>query len=255
MNKIKFCKNPADIEYSKVKVIQRSRIYITYHGDTPKCQICYAYVKEQRRSCTDINSWWKYNFDIEVKSQCPTEVMNVAHCSMVKHSLAKYGMTMLKDQKAVVRTQKHAINPFNLTLRSKGNVLSGLWMYATLRLKVIHPCVKYGKPMSSQKKLWTGNESAQTGGQTDRRKERQTDGQSDYYIPPWISFMGGIIMFITLQPFDLTNLIEQLQLPAPFMIMGDFNAQNPLWDSDKITDKSPTSVNLKKIAYLRPKPA
>ena len=90
--------------------------------------------------------------------------------------------------------------------------------------------------MSSQKKLWTGNEYAQTGGQTDRRKERQTDGQSDYYIPPeFRSWGGGIIMFITLQPFDLTNLIEQL--PAPFMIMGDFNAQNLLWDSDKITDK------------------
>ena len=38
-----------------------------------------------------------------------------------------------------------------------------------------------------------------------------------------------------LQPFDLTNLIEQL--PAPFMIMGDFNADNPQWGSDKIMDK------------------
>ena len=34
------------------------------------------------------------------------------------------------------------------------------------------------------KKLWAGHESAQTDGQMDR--------QSDFYIPPWTSFAGGI---------------------------------------------------------------
>ena len=45
-------------------------------------------------------------------------------------------------------------------------------MYATHRLMVIHPCAKYGKPMSTIKKLWAGHESAQTDGQTDRRTDR-----------------------------------------------------------------------------------
>ena len=37
-----------------------------------------------------------------------------------------------------------------------------------------------------------------------------------------------------LQPRELTELIQQL--PALFMIMGDFNAHNPLWGSVKVTD-------------------
>ena len=49
------------------------------HGDTPLCQIQDAYVKEQRWS----NSWLKNNFDIEVKGQSHTEVMNV--CDTLSH--------------------------------------------------------------------------------------------------------------------------------------------------------------------------
>ena len=43
-------------------------------------------------------------------------------------------------------------------------------MYTTCFPMGIHPCDKYGKPMSNQKKLWAGHESAQTDGdgQTDR---------------------------------------------------------------------------------------
>ena len=37
---------------------------------------------------------------------------------------------------------------------------------------VIHPCAKYGKPMSNQKKLLAGHESAQTDEQTDRQSDR-----------------------------------------------------------------------------------
>ena len=47
------------------------------HGNTPMCQIWYAYVKEQRLSCPYKNSLRKYNFDIEAKGQCHTEVTNV----------------------------------------------------------------------------------------------------------------------------------------------------------------------------------
>ena len=53
---------------------------------------------------------------------------------------------------------------------------------------------------------------------------RKTITLCSIYIPPTFQ----------LQPLDLTK-IEQL--PAPFMIMGDFNAHNPLCGSEKITDK------------------
>ena len=40
------------------------------------------------------------------------------------------------------------------------------------------------------------------------------------------------------QSRELTELIKQL--PSPFMIMEDFNAHNPLWGSDKVTNKGKT---------------
>ena len=43
--------------------------------------------------------------------------------------------------------------PLNFTLRSKVNIESGSWMYATHCLVVIHPCAKYGKPMSNHKNV------------------------------------------------------------------------------------------------------
>ena len=39
-------------------------------------------------------------------------------------------------------------------------------MYVKHRFMVIHLCAKFGKPMSNQKKLWAGHESAQTDRQT-----------------------------------------------------------------------------------------
>ena len=102
---------------------------------------------------------------------------------MVIHPCAKYGKPMSNHKKVMGRTQKHVKNPINLTLRSKFKVISGSWMYATHRLMVIHPCVKYGKPMSNHKKVM-GRTRIFTDGRTDR--------QSDFYIPPWTSFSGGI---------------------------------------------------------------
>ena len=70
---------------SKAKVITITEVinkHMWSHGDTPMCQIWYAYVKEERRSCPYTNSWWKYNFDdIEAKDQGHTEVMNVCYTS------------------------------------------------------------------------------------------------------------------------------------------------------------------------------
>ena len=77
------------------------------HGDTLMCQIWYASVNEQRLSCQDTNSWWKYNFDMKAKGQGHTDV---AHCPMVKHSCAKYGVTMSKDKTYVARTQNYDKN-------------------------------------------------------------------------------------------------------------------------------------------------
>jgi hypothetical protein len=45
------------------------------------------------------------------------------------------------------------------------------------------------------------------------------------YIPPQYK----------LELQELSNLLNQL--PSPYIIMGDFNGHNPLWGSDKLTDK------------------
>ena len=42
------------------------------------------------------------------------------------------------------------------TLRSKANVVSQSWLFATDRPMVIHLCAKYGKPMSNQNKRLMG---------------------------------------------------------------------------------------------------
>ena len=72
------------------------------------------------------------------------------------------------------RTRKHVKNPINLTLRSKFKVVSGPWVYATHRLMVIHPCAKYGKPMSNHK-IVMGRTRICTARRTDRQTYRRTD--------------------------------------------------------------------------------
>ena len=86
------------------------------------------------------------------------------------------------------RTRKHVKNPIILTLKSKFKVRECTrhivsWWYA-----------KYGKPMSNHKKLWAGHESAQA--------DRQTDGHSESYIPPWT---GGIIIRNLKDPEGVTR--------------------------------------------------
>ena len=58
------------------------------------------------------------------------------------------------------------------------NVVYESWNFVSYRLMGINLCDKYGKPMSNQKKLWAGHESALT--------DRQTDGQTEWflYTPP-----------------------------------------------------------------------
>ena len=121
---------------------------------------------------------------------------------MVIHPCAKYGKPMSIQKKVMGRTRKHVKTPINFTLRSNFKVVSGSWMFATHRLMVIHPCAKYGKPMSNHKKVM-GRTRICTEGRTDRRTDRrtQTDRQSDFYIPPWTSFAGGIINWQLLKIF------------------------------------------------------
>ena len=76
--------------------------------------------------------------------------MNMTHRTMVIHSRAKHSMTKSKDEKAVARTQSHVINPINLTLRSKVNVVSELLIYMTDPPMVKDSCAKFGMPMSKQ---------------------------------------------------------------------------------------------------------
>ena len=73
-------------------------------------------------------------------------------------------------------------------LMSKVNVVSGSLMCTTHRLMVTYPCVKYSKPMSNQIKVMGRTRIC-----TDRRRDRQTNRQSDSYIPPWTSFTGVIM--------------------------------------------------------------
>ena len=47
-----------------------------------------------------------------------------------------------------------------------------MYMYATHRLMVIHPCVKYGKPMS-KKKLWAGHENMSSNLKFDNQVKNQ----------------------------------------------------------------------------------
>ena len=158
------------------------------HGERPICQIWYASVKANRSYRSYMKTWQKpLNLTLRSKAlnrdhECTRHIVwwwYIHVPNMVSQCQSK--------KKVMGRTQKHVKNSINLTLRSKFKVVSGSWMYATHHLMVIHPCAKYGKPMSNHKKV-IGRTRICTG----RRTDRQTYRQSDSYIPPWTSFAGGI---------------------------------------------------------------
>ena len=111
--------------------------------------------------------------------------------TMVIHPCAICGKPMSIQKKLMGRTRKHVRNPINLTLRSKFKVVSGLWMYATHRLMVIHSCVKYGKPMSNPKKSYRPNTNlhTQTDTQTDGQTDRQTDTRTEWFLYTPLNFV------------------------------------------------------------------
>ena len=136
--------------------------------------VCQCKINRSYRS--NVKTWQK-PMNLTLRSKVNIEWgtwMYVSHLLMVIDLCAKYGRPMSKQHIVISETQKHVKIPIHLTLRSKFKVLPGSWIYATHRLMVIHPCAKYGKPISNQKKLWAGRESAQT--------DEQTDGQTDRRI-------------------------------------------------------------------------
>ena len=68
------------------------------HGDIPICRNLVCLCQWAKTILPDSNSWWKYNFDIEVKSQGHIEITNVCdtlyHPLMVIDACAKYGKPM-----------------------------------------------------------------------------------------------------------------------------------------------------------------
>ena len=164
------------------------------NGDRPICQIWYANVKANRSYRSYMKTWQKpLNLTLRSKFKVVSgSWINATHRLMVIHPCAKYGKSMSNHKKVKGRTRKHVKNPINLTLRSKFKVVSGSWMYATHRLMVIHPCAKYGKPMSNHKKVMGRTRIC-----TDRRTDRRTDGQTEWFLYTPLNFVrGGYNYFI-----------------------------------------------------------
>ena len=88
--------------------------------------------------------------------------MYVTHCPTDMHSWPN-----------MVLTQSHGKIPINLTLRSKVNIELGSWMFTSSHCDVL--CARFDKPISKQKKLRSGHESAQIETQTDRQRNRRTE--------------------------------------------------------------------------------
>ena len=95
-----------------------------------------------------------YKFDLEVKVQGCIRIMNVldtsCHGDIPICQIWYANVKANRSYRSFIKTWQ---KPLDLTLRSKVNIDSGSWMYATHCLMVIHPCAKYGKPMSIQKKV------------------------------------------------------------------------------------------------------
>ena len=154
------------------------------HGDASICQNLVCLMLKSKDILPDSNSWWKYNFDIEVKGQGHTEFINVRDTLYHGDTLTcQTKFDYVKGQKSwdlntkpchktykfdlVVKVQgririvnildasfhgdrpmcqiwytnvkanrrpdmKTWQKPINLNLRSKVNIESGSWMYATV---------------------------------------------------------------------------------------------------------------------------
>ena len=163
----------------------------SYHCETLTCKTEYDYVKGQKSWGRNTKPCHKpYKFDLEVKRQCLIRIMNLRDISSQgDRPICQICYANVKANRSYSLDMKTWENPINLTLRSKVQVVSRSWKNARHHLMVIHPCAKYGKPMSNHKKVMGRTRIC-----TDRRTDKQMDRQSDSYIPPWTSFAGGILI-------------------------------------------------------------
>ena len=91
-------------------------------GDTPICQIWFAYVKEQRRSCpADTNSLTQDVIDPCIQKYYDNVKANIIYMSDTKTCQKHYKFDLNFNG-------KHCIGNKNVKM-------------------VIHPCAKYSKPM------------------------------------------------------------------------------------------------------------
>ena len=116
--------------------------------------------------------------------------MYTTHRLMVIHSCAKYDKPMSNQKKSDGPDTKTCQKPYKFDLEVKVQGRIWIFMYGAHHLMVIHPCVKYGKPMWNQKKVigrtWICTDRL-TDGRTDRRTDRVIPN-----IPPWTSFTEGM---------------------------------------------------------------
>jgi hypothetical protein len=72
---------------------------------------------------------------------------------VVLHPYTKYHWPISKDKNVMAQTRKYFFFFFKLTLRSKVKVPRRSLQYATHRLMVMHPHIKYHWPMWKDKKV------------------------------------------------------------------------------------------------------
>ena len=162
-----------------------------FHGDIPYAKIWYAYVTEQRQSCQS----HIHGENIEIKGQGHTEViqrswMYTTHCTMVIHS---HSMTMWKDKRYLAWTQSHVMNPINLTLRSKVNVVSGI-------INVQDTSSHSDRTMCQ---IWLANIKTKQryGPDTNLhiQSDRSPDGRTEWFLyTTWILLTVGIIKMVAI---------------------------------------------------------
>ena len=127
------------------------------------------------------------------------------------------------------QTRRHVKNPLK-TLR--------LWTCTTYCLMVIHPCAKYGKPMSNHNKIM-GLTRICTDRRTDGGTERWTDVQTEWFLyTPWSLFTDGIITIVSIncwRKFDFRKMTinekEMENVEKKWMRNGDMTISFLLRDA------------------------
>jgi acyl-CoA thioesterase FadM len=126
---------------------------------------CFRYLKLMSplnvAICTTISYtlWVEYYLKnnyltLRSKVKVPRRSLRYAtHCLMVMHPHTKYNWPIWKDKKVKVRTRKYYLKNNYLTLRSKVKVPRRSLGYATHRLMVMHPHIKYNWPIWKDKKV------------------------------------------------------------------------------------------------------